>query len=315
MSAGELNSSSDSIDSTESEVGNSLRSELKSISDIVKKLKNFKPETVSTPVKKGKGRPKAASQQDLESISSVLKQICDFNYRILDKVDQLESSNRILREKLTNNLPTPNKEPTHPQPSTSTRAQPLYGQNNRIESINSRLDHVEQEKLLDTIKIEGDLCNEIIDNFSSAPTKDYNILKNHITSSICSIEQNIIQPQDIIKVNVVGNERKHLRVKLSSSSVRVKIHKTVKKRNSDLRTNRETPALFTNDYLTSLRSKLSYDLRKLKKEHPSKIKSSYVFNGSVCCVLTASDRVLHVNTAASYSDLVSSLQRTDEHEQ
>jgi len=310
MSISQVNISTDSGGSGESEVNDSLRDELKSISDIVSKLKNFKPETISTPVKKGKGRPKSASKKDIDSITDIIGKICDLNCRILDKVDKLENRNKLLNEELSNTI-TP-KVPTSSERPTPTRKYPPSFNCTKIEEINSRLDHVEQEKLLDTIKFEGDYCSDLINGFLSAPTRDYSTLKNNIVSTICDIESDIIRPQDITKINIVGTEKKHLRVKLSSSSIRVKIHKAVKKRNTNLRANSESPTLFTNDYLTPPRSKIAYDLRKLKRAQPDKIKSTYIFNGNVCCVLMASDRILHINSTALYSDLTNNLQRTNE---
>lgn len=326
MDASDVNISNASMSSVESEVVDDLRQELKSITQIVKRLQNFKPELISTPVKKRRGRPSKKAKDTAtkasphssqvgttpaqnikepmvanaaESIPDILVSICQFNNNILDSLDQLREENRYLRTEVQK-LASPMS-----SSETSRSGNPTISNSEvKLNTLDWRLDEIEQDKLADTIKLEGAPCAEVINSFSSDSAKDYSRLKSQVLSIFNNLDNNSVNPEDIQRVSVVGKERKHLKIKLSSSKTRVKVHILLRRQ--------ENPTVYSSDYLTPIRSKLAYDLRMLKKRQPQNIKSAYVFNGNICCKLVDSEKILYINSAKSYDNLLKTTGRSRE---
>jgi len=304
--------------SSDSLIEDSIKDEAKQIADLVAKLKNFKPEATATPVKRNRGRPKKASLEqksltvdnptgsgtnhtsELPSIILILEKICTFNELFIKRLDFLRGENRLLKEETnrisssTSNYPPVTHTDYHT--SSSTKAETA----NKFDQIDTRLDQIEQDKLSNIIKVEGERCDEIIGEFAASGEADalFN-LDSHLFSAIDIIGDSTLVKEDILNVSVVGRNKKHLRVTVSNNSAKIKIHTLLRKQSK--------PVLFSSDYLTRARSKLAYDLRTLKRSNPEKIKSAYVFNGNVCCKLTNSTKFLHINTAAAYTSLVDKL--------
>jgi len=164
MSPVDLNESTNSVDSDGSWDGTeNLKSDLQSIANLVNKLKNFKPETIKTPVKKKRGRPAksksssppnsastgastqpmVSSEQSLDTIPEILGKICNLNIQILDKLESLQSENRSLRRDLESIIPTSEQPSNNQHPSTAPiPARSSITSNTRIDAISSRLDQL-----------------------------------------------------------------------------------------------------------------------------------------------------------------------------
>lgn len=279
--------SDSSVDSVDITAPESLQSELKLITDTVNRLKNFKPETTAlSDARKARGRPKKSSPDE---VLEVLDRICKLNIKIVSKLDLIEEENRALKEKITG---TTTREASIVS-ATDTPPATVIGKD-KIDSLDSRLDQIEQNSLSDVLKIDGESCGDIIESFSSSETKEYPALKLKVVELINGVEVGTIVPHEIVNVSIVGNLRKHLKVKLSSSSTRIKILKLFK--------NKKPDNLYTSDYLTRPRAKLLHDVRNLKKSHPDKISSAYVFNGNVCCKLVANNKIHYINNTASFQN-------------
>jgi len=88
-----------------------------------------------------------------------------------------------------------------------------------------------------------------------------------------------------------------LKLTVASSDVRVKIHSVV-------RQHRGPTSLFSNDFLTKTRSQLAFDMRNLKKRNQSKIRSTYVLNGHICCQISTDGQIHYINTPSAFANLV-----------
>ena len=66
----------------------------------------------------------------------------------------------------------------------------------------------------------------------------------------------------------------------------------------------EKPAnIFFFEYLTSLRNKLFFNLRELKRKNPGKIASTYTISGNIYCRLNESNNYIRIRQQKDLNEL------------
>ena len=103
---------------------------------------------------------------------------------------------------------------------------------------------------------------------------------------------------------MAGKDKKHIKLKLSSNFVKVKLFKLIK--------SKKPSGIFINEYLTKTRSALLYKLRLFKRSNLDKIESVYSFNGVPCCKFKEghnlnNNQIFYVKSESSYEYLVDRL--------
>lgn len=268
--------------------GSSLRSELKTITDTVALLENFKPEKT-----KGKaGRPKAAKASDISKIVSTLQSLCKLSEKILQELEQVQES---LEKKGTKEVKLYSQVTTAREDAVADAVPPTTLIPNNLTLLDTKIDQIEQDGLTETIKLDGEVCEKIITDCRDNNSGDHSKLKELIAIEFNKIEPNLITVDTVVDANIIGREKKHIKIKVKSTSTKIHILKTFKQ-------NRPT-SFYANDYLTKIRAGIFHKLRALKKTN-QKIKSTYTYNGNICCRLEENNKIIYLNTQESFDSFV-----------
>ena len=217
-----------------------------------------------------------------------------FTSKLLKKIENLEEKHTLLESKLNNqasqgeNNKSPELRPSLYSTALTNSLIPKYSPP-KLQDFEDRLEQIEQDSLVDCIKLDGEVCKAIIEKSkkereggktttkgSTKKTENENAsadLKSEVSKIIQKHVENI-SCEVISSVSVRGNKNKHLKVKVTSKEDKIEILKTFK---------RKKPAnIYVNDYLTKNRSQLLFKLKTLKKENENKISSVYVYAGNIC---------------------------------
>ena len=119
-----------------------------------------------------------------------------------------------------------------------------------------------------------------------------------------SIDDNITG-DDIEHIALIGKERKVIKVVCSSNRIKSRLIKSAK--------NKKLPNLYLSEYLTPYRSKLFYQLRKLKKSFPDKIKTVYTRFGKLFYKLSNNDSYVSVRCSQDIESLNTLMQSAENH--
>jgi len=293
MSPPEEHSSSDeddsSVSSFESASSFSLERELKIISKTVNRLDKFQPETTAEgKIILKKGRMK---KTDFSDIASSLVEICKQNKRIIERLSILQAESSIVRQRLEAGPSTgspssdPSGESNPNQSITNPGAAPQITEK-QATSIDSRLDQVEQNSLREYSKVDGEVVQEIIKKFDAQKKKTP--FKTLFISTVNQLIPDAIAEENIDSVIIAGREKKHLKVKFSSHTEKLRIIRRVK--------SVKPMNFFISDYLTRNRSVLFYRLRNLSKQC-DKIQSVYVYGGNICSRVQNNPKIFYINSA------------------
>lgn len=288
MSSSEHDSDScDELDISSS----ALNSELQKVTELVKQLDNFQPE-----VKKAKGRPpKKLPTPSKPSVTSILLQVCNLTKKILNKVSVIESASKKISS-------------AHAVDAPSSFAAVVAGKtvpaDTAIQNIDDRLDQVEQHRLSPVVRLDGPVVKTLVDEYlkQPVPTRDRAALQEKVVDVINKVKTGTIDQSQVVDINIVGGEKKHVKLTTVSKETQVKLIRVFKK---------DRPSEFyAGEYLTKSRSDLFFKLRKLKPLNSS-IKSTYIYNGSICCKLNNNDKIFTLNTFPSFKRFVEEFKLTE----
>ena len=127
------------------------------------------------------------------------------------------------------------------------------------------------------------------------------MLKKSFIETIKNSCKYSIQESEISSAVIRGREnKKHVKVELVSKSSKTELLRAIR--------TVKPKDLYINDYLTTKRSKLFFDLRQLKKVTP-KLKSVFPWNGSIKCRLE-NDRYVQISCQKELDSLKVKLQDT-----
>ena len=275
------------------------------LNSIVNQLVNFKPEARKRP-----GRPKAKPEFDDAlsdpPISDILTSICELTQKLVVGLGEVQKDNNILRARISN------LEQDQAASSSSSNQAPrveasyaaiVSGKNlptpTAINQIDSRLDQVEQKSLATTLKLDG----TVIIKKLSEPNTDHAKIKKSLPTIINKIRPNVVSEEDIESVSIVGRERKHLKVNFTTLESKLVVLKSIKES--------KPTNLFASQYLTKNRSLSLYRLRNIQRANSELISSVYVYGGNICCRLTDSDKIHHLNSSISIDAFESQLRKNN----
>jgi len=283
------------------DVDNDLKSELHSIIEIVKQLDDFKPE-----VRRRPGRPKANPETPStkqQSLSTPLFSLCNLTNKILCKLEKVQEENTHLKTlveslQLTVGISEPYLAVEEELQGSNIRsyASVTKTTTKSISKIDSRLDQIEQDSLSTTLRLGGDFISNKINNFNKEATKNHQSFNKSVITDINKISQNLLAEEDVDYITIVGKEKKHLKVKLTSSDSKINILKSFK--------SRKPKDFFASQYLSKSRAWALFKLKKIKTLNPQ-LKSVYCYSGSICCQLVDSDKIFHLNNSLSINQFIS----------
>lgn len=262
-----------------------LSSELQKVAELVEQLDNFQPE-----IRKTKGRAaKKLSSPIKPTIKSILQQVCNLTKKILGKISSIENA--------------PAREATvapvvdAPSSFAAIVAGKSVPADAAIQNIDDRLDQVEQQRLDPVVRLDGAVVKTIVEDYlkQASPARDRTVLQKNVIDEINKVKSGTLDNSQVVEINIVGGERKHLRLTTTSKETQVKLLRVFK--------STRPSEFYAGEYLTKSRSDLFYKIRKLKPLNPN-IKATYIYNGSVCCKFVDNNKIFTVNTFVAFKKFV-----------
>ena len=202
------------------------------------------------------------------------KRLLDFVEVVNEKVDEVHSlnpePNRLLEEQggVSGNLPK-----------------------NVIDSVNNRLEKIEQNINVNTLICRGSKVEDLIKTSSSGESPNLERLKGEICRTACGEDVTGIDINQM-QVSVFGRERKCAKINCQNPVSKLHLLKQARIRKPE--------GLFVSEFLTTAKLKVFHNLRSLKKQHPQKIKSVFTRGGNIYYTLQDSSQV---HQATNLSDL------------
>ena len=296
-----------------------LRSEQENIDKLIESLISFNPpcsssssqqlrrdsviNTSQTPVRgRGPGRPRttratsvtrtpsspspATSENSmLAAVLECLNKINVQNKRLLDFVE-------VISEKVDSNR-SPN-----PEPNGSSEVQSgvsANSQQNSIDSVNERLEKIEQNINVNTLICRGPAVEDLIKNSTAGDLPNLERLKGEICTTACGEDVTGIDISHM-QVTVFGKEKKCVKIKCPNPVS--KLHLLKKSRT------RKPEGFFVSEFLTATKLKVFHNLRALKRQHPLKIKSVFTRSGNILYTLHNSNRVYQASSLSELTNVI-----------
>ena len=298
-----------------------LKSEQAKNDDILKFLLNYGTE------KRKPGRPRFGEKNTKEIPSTVkesfrgitnvndlhggvlldyLTKISKFNKTLINSLDHLNNKYSELLNKI--DQVSKNPQVTVPSIPLSNEISPIVGGKLNIHEIQElyetnknlqkKVDFLDQRSLSNTILCTGNVVNEILNSNETEKSKIEGISKE-ISSLVPEIK-----PQDIQNIYISGRVKKHFKITVNNSNVKNNILREARKR--------KLPDIYFNEYLKPLRSKLFFEIRKVKRQYPDKLKTTYTRNGNIYYKLMNNDDYGTINSFDDITRLSSSFTDTEE---
>ena len=297
-----------------------------SIGQLLHILKNFQPT---------KTRACTSSKSSDRNFCDVLGSALAITSRIMKRLESLEVENQSLKNRITvleaagtSQAKTfANVVATQEIVGTSTPKHP----NNRRQSasglfsLETKIDDIEQHALANVLSIQGEEVDRILSTTSSGPSESTRsgkmstdgraALNENLTgarkagdaylrSSIINILQancdNSLLDSDISAVNVIGREKKSLKVTLVSKYQRDKVLRSIK--------TSKPKGIFVAEFLTKHRSKLFFKARAARKENEC-IEGAYVRDGAIYCKVTNRERPYHITNDEHFQTFLSTIRK------
>jgi hypothetical protein len=281
----------------------SMREDLEKVNKMLSFLKNFSPE------KRKAGRPSkssngvAANTLNLDKVITVMDAIYSLNVRMLSKLESLMSTNSQLKCDIDQIAERQASSPSYsdvvsrgvpvPQGSSIGRRSSALRNNTCVPTddeenfkdppvlrLEKRLDCVEQESLVKVMACNGSFVQSIVDSSlvnatvnKAEATRNPEHLKKLFVDKVNVLVDNTLRTVDVEGIDIIGKEKKHVRVSFVTREARNRTLMAVKRKKPD--------NLFVNEYLTKTRAALLYKLRVLKRCNESIVKV-YAWHGKVC---------------------------------
>ena len=159
-----------------------------------------------------------------------------------------------------------------------------------------RLEKIEQNLNANTLICRGPTVEKLVNESVSGETTNLELLKGKVCATVCGEEITDIDVRDL-QLSLYGHDKKSIR--LSCANLGAKIHLLKQARLKKPR------GLFINEFLTSAKLKIYKNLRQLKAQHPTTIKSVFTRNGNVFYTLQDSSQVIHVSSLTELNNVIS----------
>ena len=244
----------------------------------------------SSRVKKGRGRPPKvtvppaspvpsvpAQKLPFESVIECLKEINYQNKKLLSFVEVL--ANKVDRSTVRDNNAVPYSENSVPTENTV------------LEDVNNRLEKIEQNLNSNTVICHGPDVEKLVEESST----NLELLKGKVCAAVCGEEVTGVDVHDL-QLGLYGRNKKCIRISFTNPASKIHLLKKAREKRPE--------GIFVNEFLTSNKLKIYKNLRQLKFQHPSKIKSVFTRNGNIFYSLKDSNRVLQVSSIADLDNIV-----------
>ena len=136
---------------------------------------------------------------------------------------------------------------------------------------------------------------DLISKSTVSTVVNHECMKGELCKAICG---DSIVGVDIsnLQVSVFGRDRKAIKINCTNPLSRLHLLKQARSRRPD--------GFFLSEFLTKTKLSVFYNLRQLRKQHPSKITSVYTKAGNIFYRLVGSDRAHQVSTIDDLSSIV-----------
>ena len=285
-----------------------LREEQQTIDKLIDSLLTFNPSSPANnaqrkksdnnsnilspaPANRGRGRPPKVTRitpaspspvdceqrPSLETVIECLNKLNGQNKRLLEFVEVLSANVKSNSQKNTQEVPAEN---------LST---PI--QQNVIDGVNGRLEKIEQNLNENTLVCSGPAIADLLKPSSTGDPPNLERLKGEVCRSVCGEDVTSIDVENL-QLSLYGRNKKCIRLQCSNFSSKLHLLRQARERRPQ--------GLYVSEFLTAAKLKIFHNLRQLRKQHPSKIKSIFTRRGNVLYTLQDSNQVFH---AASLNDL------------
>ena len=318
--------------------GDSLHSETEekrddenSIEQLLKILKNFQPT---------KTRACTASKSSDKNFCDVLGSTLAITSRIMKRLEFLEAENQTLKSRITELEAAGSSQiktfasvaASQEVVGTST---PKHSNNRRqsgigLFSLETKVDDLEQHALANALSIQGAEIDRFLSSNRTEPpsigscpntrtgkiSTDGNTALNenltavrkggdaYLRSAVLNLLQancdDTLHASDISSVNVIGREKKFLKVTLVSKYQRDKVLRFIKAS--------KPKDIYVSEFLTKNRSRLFFKARAIKKENDC-VDSVYVREGAILCKVRNRDRPYHITNDEHFQQLLSTIRK------
>ena len=160
-----------------------------------------------------------------------------------------------------------------------------------LESVNDRLEKIEQNININTLICRGSAVENLIKDSLTGDSHNLERLKGEICRTACGEEVTGIDISNV-QVSVIGRNKKCIKVNCPNSVSKLHLLKKTRSRKPE--------GFYMNEFLTTNKLKIFHNLRSLKKQHPQRIKTVFTRGGNILYTLYNTDRVFQ---ASSLSDL------------
>lgn len=290
----------------------SLHEDLLTVNRLMKSIKNCISNGSSNPkssrAKKDKKSAKHAVNNE-NKVIEILDAIYALNVRVISKVEEMQLENRELKSAVekfdqkekVNSIKSYAAAVVAPGvPSVALTGGVRVPQGKPLEH---RVDALEQDSLSTVAMVQGPYLDQLITAPSSSSAGS-NFIAPSVTqfaSHINSLVPQTVQSSSLLLIQLIGRDRKHLRISFVSAIARDNFIRGIKLVKPD--------GLFVNDYLTKSRSELLYHCRALKRNN-RRVQAVYVRRGVIVCKVSGLTKAIFVESVDDLNNFRSSISGT-----
>ena len=226
--------------------------------------------------------PETAS---LLSVIQCMNKLNEQNKRLLDFVG-------VISEKLES-VPDPDSDPN--RASVVQSGVNEVSQQQAINSVNDRLEKIEQNINSNTLVVRGPAVEGLIKDCATGEVPNLDRLKGDICRTACGEDVTAIDITSM-RVSVFGREKKSVKIDCHNANSKLLIIKQTRSRKPE--------GFYVSEFLTTAKLKVFHNLRVLKKQYPQKIKAVFTRGGNVFYTLHDSNRVHQVSSLSDIAGII-----------
>ena len=293
-----------------------LRAEQESIDKLIDSLLGFNPasstsslprrrdsEGTSSPAPskgRGPGRPPKVAkplpktpsssaplvpENSLSGVIECLNKLNVQNKRILSFVEVISE-----KSKIVNGTAEQNDE-------TVVNSVPSTPQIEAINSVNDRLEKIEQNININTLICRGKAVEDLLKASPSGDSPNLERLKGEICKTACGDGVTGIDIANM-RISVFGKNRTSIKINCSNSTSKLHLIKQTRLRKPE--------GFFISEFLTSTKLKVFHNLRALRKQNPNRLKSVFTRGGNIFYTLQNSERIFQASCLSDLENIVGS---------
>ena len=291
-----------------------LRAEQESIDKLIDSLLGFNPtssnatslqrrdsEGTSSPAPSNRGRVTGrtrlatSSAKTPKSPSPVIPE-CSLSI-VIECLNKLNVQNkRILSfvEVISENLKTGNSTAEQSE-VTEEKTVISAPQQEAINSVNERLEKIEQNININTLICRGKAVEDLLKVSPSGESPNLERLKGEICKTACGENVTAVDITNM-QISVFGKDKKSIKINCVNSTSKIHLIKQTRLRKPE--------GFYISEFLTSAKLKVFHNLRALKKQHPSKLKSVFTRGGNIFYTLHDSEGIFQVSSLSDLENIV-----------